>query len=91
SAAHLLSFKGTDTLHARNWIAANYDAHRYIGMTEWNPGLGTSVPATEHSVMSAGGEENEEDTFRRLLKLYPTGILSVVSDTWDFWKVVTEI
>jgi nicotinamide phosphoribosyltransferase len=26
-----------------------------------------------------------------LLKLYPTGVLSVVSDTWDFWSVVTEI
>jgi nicotinamide phosphoribosyltransferase len=91
SAAHLLSFKGTDTLHARNWICENYDAMRYFNMVEWNPGLGTSVPATEHSVMSAGGMENEKDTFHRLLKLYPTGILSVVSDTWDFWAVVTEI
>ena len=27
---------------------------------------------------------------QRLLKLYPTGILSVVSDTWDYWKVLTE-
>jgi nicotinamide phosphoribosyltransferase len=41
--------------------------------------------------MSAGVEENEEETFRRLLGLYPTGIVSVVSDTWDFWGVVTEI
>jgi len=91
SAAHLLSFKGTDTLHARNWIGENYDAREYFHMKVWNPGLGTSVPATEHSVMSAGGSENEEETFHRLLTLYPTGILSVVSDTWDFWAVVTEI
>jgi nicotinamide phosphoribosyltransferase len=40
--------------------------------------------------MCAGGKEDEIETFRRLLKTYPTGILSVVSDTWDLWKVCTE-
>jgi nicotinamide phosphoribosyltransferase len=40
--------------------------------------------------MCAGGKEDEVETFRRLLKTYPTGILSVVSDTWDLWKVCTE-
>jgi nicotinamide phosphoribosyltransferase len=38
--------------------------------------------------MCAGGEENELDTFNRLLDIYPTGFLSVVSDTWDLWKIV---
>ena len=32
---------------------------------------------------------NEIKTFERLLDKYPTGILSVVSDTWDLWKVIT--
>lgn len=52
-----------------------------------------SVPATEHSVMCAGGndEGNERDTFKRLLNLYPSGIVSVVSDTWDLWNVLTDI
>ena len=40
--------------------------------------------------MCMGQKEEEVETFRRLLKTYPTGILSVVSDTWDLWKVVTE-
>jgi nicotinamide phosphoribosyltransferase len=40
--------------------------------------------------MCAGGQDDEIETFRRLLKKYPSGILSVVSDTWDFWKVLTE-
>jgi nicotinamide phosphoribosyltransferase len=40
--------------------------------------------------MCAGGKEDEIETFRRLLETYPTGILSVVSDTWDLWKVCTE-
>jgi nicotinamide phosphoribosyltransferase len=53
--------------------------------------LGGSVAATEHSVMCAGGEESELDTFNRLLDLYPSGIFSVVSDTWDLWKVLTNI
>lgn len=41
--------------------------------------------------MCMGGLEDEKGTFRRLFNnLYPTGIVSIVSDTWDFWKVVTE-
>jgi nicotinamide phosphoribosyltransferase len=41
--------------------------------------------------MCAGGKESEENTYTRLLtKVYPKGVVSIVSDTWDFWKVVTE-
>lgn len=32
----------------------------------------------------------EYQYFSRLLAIYPSGILSVVSDTWDLWKVLTE-
>ena len=78
---HLTSFLGTDSL------PAIYGARKYYGATEFVAG---SVPATEHSVMCAGGKEDEIETFRRLLETYPTGILSVVSDTWDLWKVCTE-
>jgi len=78
---HLTSFSGTDSL------PAIYGARKYYGANEFVAG---SVPATEHSVMCAGGKEDEVETFRRLLETYPTGILSVVSDTWDLWKVCTE-
>ncbi|MCS5737113.1 hypothetical protein N1032_25625, partial [Herbiconiux sp. CPCC 203386] len=38
-----------------------------------------------------GQKESEIDTFKRLMnEVYPSGILSIVSDTWDFWKVVTQ-
>ena len=30
-------------------------------------------------------------TIKDLLETYPTGILSVVSDTWDLWNVITNI
>jgi nicotinic acid phosphoribosyltransferase len=46
---------------------------------------------TEHSVMCAGGQDTELETFERLLQLYPSGIVSVVSDTWDLWHVLTDI
>lgn len=78
---HLTSFTGTDSL------PAIYGARKYYGETGV---VGGSVNATEHSVHCAGGKDDEIGTFRRLLETYPTGILSVVSDTWDLWKVCTE-
>lgn len=78
---HLTSFSGTDTIPAI--MAAN--EYYAAGL------CGGSVPATEHSVMCAGGKEDEFETFRRLIEdVYPTGIVSIVSDTWDLWKVLTD-
>ncbi len=85
-AAHLLSFVGTDTIPALDFIEQYYwgdEPEDYL--------IGGSVAATEHSVMCAGGAQTELETFERLLELYPSGIVSVVSDTWDLWKVCTEI
>jgi len=76
----LTSFKGTDT------IAALQGAEKYYNSKD----VGYSVPASEHAVMTAYGKENEIDGFRRLMQQYPTGILSVVSDSFDLWKVCTE-
>lgn len=83
-AAHLLYFNGSDTVPAIDFLEEYYNADSDKEM------IGVSVPATEHSVMCMGGKEGEIDTFKRLLDIYPTGILSVVSDTWDFWRVLTE-
>lgn len=82
-AGHLLSFTGTDTVPALDYLE-NYYGGRYDEL------LGGSVAATEHAVMCAGSKDGELETFRRLLKLYPQGIVSVVSDTWDLWKVITD-
>jgi nicotinamide phosphoribosyltransferase len=83
AAGHLLSFKGSDTLAALDWARRYYAGDN--GMI-----LG-SVPATEHSVMCAGGQDDELGTYSRLLDVYPSGIVSIVSDTWDLWSVLTEI
>jgi len=84
-AAHLLSFTGTDTVPAIEFL------ERYYGADCERELVGGSVPATEHSVMSMGMKDNELETFRRLIvEVCPKGVLSVVSDTWDFWKVLLE-
>ncbi len=82
-AAHLAAgFFGTDTIAAIDYLEDYYGATGLIG---------GSVPATEHSVMCMGGEDDEIGTFRRLItETYPSGIVSIVSDTWDFWNVITN-
>jgi nicotinamide phosphoribosyltransferase len=83
---HLTCFQGTDTVAAIAAIKEYYSPIRDDGML-----IGASVPATEHSVMSAFGIDNDFPTFENLLNIYPEGIVSIVSDTWDFWYVVTTI
>ncbi len=84
-AGHLLTFTGTDSIPAIQFLEQYYLADVTKEL------VGGSVSATEHSVMCAGGEDDEQETFRRIIEdIYPSGIVSIVSDTWDFWKVLTE-
>ena len=79
---HLSAFIGTDTVAAIDYAEDYYNAEGVIGV---------SVPATEHSVMCMGTKQGEIETFKQLInELYPTGIVSIVSDTWDFWQVITD-
>ena len=93
---HLASFYGSDTL-----IAAKYAQEMYGFGLPKDYLYAASVPATEHSVMCVGSSAfvaNDGDTtqgefnlFKRLItETYPDGIVSIVSDTWDYWKVVTD-
>lgn len=81
---HILSFKGSDTFPVLEF------AEMFYGADVEHEMIATSVPATEHSVMCAGTKDDEIGTFKALLDEFPTGILSVVSDTWNLWKVCTE-
>lgn len=82
---HLLSFSGTDTIPAIDYL------EQYYGANSDRELVGCSVPATEHSVMCLGGEAGELETFRRLIHtVYSKGIVSIVSDTWDYFKILTE-
>lgn len=85
AAGHLLCFTGTDTIPAIDFLEEYYNADATKEL------IGGSVAATEHSVMCMGTDEGEQDTFERLItEVYPKGIVSIVSDTWDLWKVITE-
>jgi nicotinamide phosphoribosyltransferase len=82
---HLLYFTGTDTIPAIDALEFYYNADADKEL------IGGSVPATEHSVMCSGAKDGELETFKRLITdIYPSGIVSIVSDTWDLWKVCTE-
>ena len=85
AAGHLLSFTGTDTIPAIDFLESWYNANSDTEL------VGGTVPATEHSVMCMGTNEGEFETFQRLIcEIYPAGIVSIVSDTWDLWKVLTD-
>jgi nicotinamide phosphoribosyltransferase len=92
---HLCSFAGTDT------IAALAFAEKYYGANVDTELVGASCAATEHStttsfILSLVEEkgisklEAEIEYVRYLMSVVPTGILSHVSDSFDFWAFVTE-
>jgi len=85
AAGHLLSFTGSDTIPVIDFFEEYYNANSDSEL------IGGSVAATEHSVMCMGTTEGECETFKRLItEVYPKGIVSIVSDTWDLWKVLTD-
>jgi nicotinamide phosphoribosyltransferase len=81
SFAHLISFKGTDTL-------AGIDLCRRIYHCQM---AGFSIPATEHSTITSWGEEHEADAYRNVLESYPDGLVACVSDSYDIHKAVKNI
>ena len=85
-AGNLLSFNGTDTVSAVDLLEDYYSANAEDEF------IAASVPASEHSVTSLGSSvDGEFETIKRwITKDYPTGIVSVVSDTYDFWNVLTN-
>lgn len=82
-AAHLLSFKGSDTVPAFPFLVDYYDA-------SIDDPVMFSVPASEHSVMCSFGRNDELAAFKNMLDVYPTGIVSIVSDTFNVYRVLTE-
>jgi nicotinamide phosphoribosyltransferase len=89
-SAHLTSFCGSDSVASVEYAKRYYKADGLIG---------ASVPATEHSVMSMNiCSENMEDknageieTFKKIFEKYPKGVVSIVSDTYDYWNTITNI
>lgn len=84
SAAHLTSFLGTDCVSAIDLLNHHYNASNTCSV------VGSSVPATEHSVMCCDGSDGEFDTIKRLItEVYPSGIVSIVADSYNLWRFLT--
>ena len=77
AAAHLLYFRGSDT------VAGSVLANRYY---DAQGAAGLSVPATEHSICTLLGEEGELEVFKHVLQTFPTGTVSCVSDSYNIFR-----
>jgi nicotinamide phosphoribosyltransferase len=80
-AAHLLNFRGSDNIMGSVLIQRYYNTNEVYGL---------SVPATEHSICTLLGEEGELEVFRHILRTFPTGTISCVSDSYDILRACSE-
>lgn len=79
-SAHLLNFEGTDTL-----VAAYYSQY---DCNEGRP-IGTSIPASEHSVMTCF--ENERDALLHIIDVFGDDIFACVMDSYDYAAALDSI
>jgi nicotinamide phosphoribosyltransferase len=82
-AAHLVNFRGTDTMAGILAARDYYD----------EPMAGFSIPAAEHSTITAWGREGEAEAYRNMLRQFgkPGAIVACVSDSYDLDHAITEI
>jgi len=79
AGGHLLSFGVSATISVREYLKTFYAA---------SDNILAYTPSTEHSVMCSYGEQ-EVEAFKHLItQVYPSGNISIVSDTYDLWNVV---
>ena len=81
---HATSFRGSDTIVV-------IPAARYFYNEPEDEVAINSVNASEHSVSTTKiFTVGEEQMIADWLEIFKTGILSIVSDTFDLWKLITE-
>jgi nicotinamide phosphoribosyltransferase len=75
--AHLVNFLGTDT------VGGLVAARKYYG----EDCAGLSIPAAEHSTITAWGSAHEVDAYRNMLNQFakPGSVVAVVSDSYDIY------
>lgn len=81
--AHLVNFQGTDTLEAIQAVYAFYPGAREM------PGF--SIPASEHSTMTAWGESGEGAAYANMMDKFGSGPFSIVSDSYDLWFAIRSL
>jgi nicotinamide phosphoribosyltransferase len=80
--AHLISWLGSDNTTAAEMIRRYYNTQEVFAK---------SIPATEHSIMTQGGEDGEFDVIRRVLRTYNTGPVACVCDSFNILRAVRYI
>ncbi|KAK7077965.1 hypothetical protein SK128_018674, partial [Halocaridina rubra] len=80
-AAHLVNFKGTDTVASLLFLRKYYHSSM----------AGFSIPASEHSTITTWGRQGEADAFRNMMESFPNGTVACVSDSYDIWKSCEEV
>lgn len=108
-AGHLLSFIGTDSVLAIDYLDQYYQGNQ-------SDMIGVSIPASEHSTATTNiaviidqllsdpaikSQHLSDDSLRGLAeeqffldyitKIYPSGFCSYVADSYDYWRVISEI
>lgn len=79
--AHLLSFKGTDTVAGIRFAQKFYEADV----------CGNSINATEHSTVTQWGRDRELNAYQNLLNIYPSGMFACVIDSYDAENAVANL
>jgi nicotinamide phosphoribosyltransferase len=82
AAAHLINFKGTDTVAGIRILQQCYGSREMEGF---------SVPAAEHSTITAWGRENEALAYSNMLTQFPQGIVAVVSDSYNVYHAAENL
>jgi nicotinic acid phosphoribosyltransferase len=78
--AHLLNFDGTDTLSAAYYAQFELNAGRPVG---------TSIPATEHSVMTAW--PTERGAVENMIRKFGDGLFATVMDSYDYQNALDTV
>jgi nicotinamide phosphoribosyltransferase len=79
--AHLVNFKGTDTMSA---IMLGREYYH-------EPMAGFSIPASEHSTITSWMKPHEVDAYRNMLEQFPTGLVACVSDSYDIYNACENL
>jgi nicotinamide phosphoribosyltransferase len=79
--AHLINFKGTDTVPGLVGARRYYDEEC----------AGFSIPAAEHSTITSWGRTGEYEAFSNMLAQYPTGLVAVVSDSFNIYDACSVL
>lgn len=82
TAGHLTSFGVSATVPAREYLMNYYGAPSNVI---------SYAPSTEHSVMCSWGKDEVTAFTKLLTEVYPSGTVTIVCDTWDFWNVIDNV